>query len=330
MTAGQVSDCTGAAALLVDLPKAQWLLGDRGYDANWFSDALEAKGIRPCIPGRKSGNCALTTQNEVCNSIGDTPALNVSERGCLNGVHCLGNELAALQQRWDDGITGKELRGIGEAYASGRFSFVCNFELAIGREISADYPELPPGGYVKVHSTTSYVAHFVNKADTPYCANRESRNEQVVFIEVIRLSDFPKRMISSLVRLYDCEELQSYQGKSLHYSSCRWRGLSRFGRLEGISQRLPAFIGGETYAGRVAGLSAHQARHDVFQGATKTMESVSHSQGQLNWEVPYSQAKRLLSGLSVAINEDVVEVGIDVGSEPLLNLLNVAVGPFDF
>ena len=54
MTAGQVSDYTGAAALLDDLPKAQWLLGDRGYDADWFRDALQAKGIQPCIPGRKS------------------------------------------------------------------------------------------------------------------------------------------------------------------------------------------------------------------------------------------------------------------------------------
>ena len=54
MTAGQVSDYNGAAALLDDLPKAQWLLGDRGYDADWFRDALQAKGIQPCIPGRKS------------------------------------------------------------------------------------------------------------------------------------------------------------------------------------------------------------------------------------------------------------------------------------
>ena len=54
MTAGQISDYTGAAALLDDLPKAKWLLGDRGYDADWFRDALQAKGIQPCIPGRKS------------------------------------------------------------------------------------------------------------------------------------------------------------------------------------------------------------------------------------------------------------------------------------
>ena len=53
MTAGQVSDYTGAAALLDDLPKAQWLLGDRGYDADWFREALKDKGIRACIPGRK-------------------------------------------------------------------------------------------------------------------------------------------------------------------------------------------------------------------------------------------------------------------------------------
>lgn len=65
--AGQrVSDYTGAAALLGGLPNAEWLLApfhglranhcratDRGYDADWFRDALKDKGIKPCIPGRK-------------------------------------------------------------------------------------------------------------------------------------------------------------------------------------------------------------------------------------------------------------------------------------
>jgi transposase len=34
ITAGQVSDYTGAAALMNDLPKADWLLADRGYDVD--------------------------------------------------------------------------------------------------------------------------------------------------------------------------------------------------------------------------------------------------------------------------------------------------------
>ena len=54
MTAGQARDYIGAAAKLSSLPAAEWLLGDRGYDADWFRDALKDKGIKPCIPGRKS------------------------------------------------------------------------------------------------------------------------------------------------------------------------------------------------------------------------------------------------------------------------------------
>ena len=49
-----------------ELPKAQWLLADRGYDADWFRDdadwfrdVLQEKGITPCIPGRKSRNKAV-------------------------------------------------------------------------------------------------------------------------------------------------------------------------------------------------------------------------------------------------------------------------------
>jgi transposase len=41
-------------ALLDSLPKADWLLADRGYDADWFREALADKGIKPCIPGRQS------------------------------------------------------------------------------------------------------------------------------------------------------------------------------------------------------------------------------------------------------------------------------------
>jgi transposase len=67
MTAGEVSDYTGAVALLSHMPTAEWLLAasdslranrcratDRGYDADWYPEALKDKGIRVCIPGRKN------------------------------------------------------------------------------------------------------------------------------------------------------------------------------------------------------------------------------------------------------------------------------------
>jgi transposase len=53
ITAGQVSVYTGASALMNGLSKAEWLLADRGCDADWFREALIDKFTRPCVPGRK-------------------------------------------------------------------------------------------------------------------------------------------------------------------------------------------------------------------------------------------------------------------------------------
>ena len=52
VSAGQVSDYIDARALLSSMPDVDWLLGDRGYDADWFREALKDKGIQPRIPSR--------------------------------------------------------------------------------------------------------------------------------------------------------------------------------------------------------------------------------------------------------------------------------------
>ena len=54
LSAGQISDYTGAAALLSSLPKAKVLLADRGYDADWFRDALAERDIEACIPSKSN------------------------------------------------------------------------------------------------------------------------------------------------------------------------------------------------------------------------------------------------------------------------------------
>ena len=59
LTAGQVSDHKGAREVLERLPQAQTLIADRGYDSNWFRNELAARGITPCIPGRKHRKQAI-------------------------------------------------------------------------------------------------------------------------------------------------------------------------------------------------------------------------------------------------------------------------------
>ncbi len=53
LSAGQTSDYIGARALLASLPPARTLLADRGYNADWFRNALIERDIQPCIPSRK-------------------------------------------------------------------------------------------------------------------------------------------------------------------------------------------------------------------------------------------------------------------------------------
>jgi transposase len=52
LSEGRMSDYKGVALMLDALPPAKTLLADRGYGADWFRNALIAKGIAPCIPSK--------------------------------------------------------------------------------------------------------------------------------------------------------------------------------------------------------------------------------------------------------------------------------------
>ncbi len=54
LTEGQMSDYKGAALMLNVLPRAKELLGDKGYDADWFRQALTERGITACIPSKSN------------------------------------------------------------------------------------------------------------------------------------------------------------------------------------------------------------------------------------------------------------------------------------
>ena len=52
LSAGQMSDGIGARALLSSVPQSGAPLADRGYNADWFRNALFEIGISRCIPSR--------------------------------------------------------------------------------------------------------------------------------------------------------------------------------------------------------------------------------------------------------------------------------------
>ena len=52
LSEGPKSDNKFAALMIEALPRAKVLIGDRGYDADWFREAPPARGITPCIPSK--------------------------------------------------------------------------------------------------------------------------------------------------------------------------------------------------------------------------------------------------------------------------------------
>ena len=60
LSEGQMSDHKGAFLLLSSLPGARELLGDKGYDSNWFRKALAERGITACIPPRSNRKIQYT------------------------------------------------------------------------------------------------------------------------------------------------------------------------------------------------------------------------------------------------------------------------------
>ena len=52
LSEGQMSDYKGAALMIDALPQAKAMLGDRGYDADWFRAALAERGITKAAFGK--------------------------------------------------------------------------------------------------------------------------------------------------------------------------------------------------------------------------------------------------------------------------------------
>jgi transposase len=59
LSEGQMSDYKGAALMLDAAPRARQLIGDRGYDADWFRSALAARGTAACIPSKANRIIAI-------------------------------------------------------------------------------------------------------------------------------------------------------------------------------------------------------------------------------------------------------------------------------
>jgi transposase len=59
LTEGQMSDYKGAALMFASLPRAKTMIADKGYDGDWFRQALAARKTVACIPSKSNRKVAI-------------------------------------------------------------------------------------------------------------------------------------------------------------------------------------------------------------------------------------------------------------------------------
>lgn len=115
----------------------------------------------------------------------------VSPHDSLDFVESLGNELRALQQRWENGITGEDLRRIGEGYARGRLSLVREFQTTAGIVVADSVKDAPRTDDER-HAVKTYVVHLVNQRNLLQLGDCKARDDEIVLVDVVGLADFPE------------------------------------------------------------------------------------------------------------------------------------------
>ena len=82
ITAGQISDYTGAAALLDELPKAKWLLADRAMMPTGIVTLYRRRGSPPAFRGGSPATKPSNTTNAATNgATGSRSCSGVSKTG---------------------------------------------------------------------------------------------------------------------------------------------------------------------------------------------------------------------------------------------------------
>ena len=66
LTEGQTSDYKGAALMFDSLPKAKGMIADKGYDGDWFRQALAARKTIACIPSKSNRKVHIPHDPALC------------------------------------------------------------------------------------------------------------------------------------------------------------------------------------------------------------------------------------------------------------------------
>jgi transposase len=105
LTPGNVSDVKAAPALIERAGRMRYLLGDKGYDADWLRRSLREIGTVPVIPGRRNRKRAIRYDRQ-----------RYKERHLIENAFCRIKDFRRVATRYDK-LAANFLSGVALATA---------------------------------------------------------------------------------------------------------------------------------------------------------------------------------------------------------------------
>jgi hypothetical protein len=147
------------------------------------------------------------------------------------------------------------------------------------------------------------------------------RQEQSVFVDVVKFVDDPERIAPTVIRLQKLNAILSRLTHSLYFSL-----------REGFVFRGGSSKNGECGSfGGSPSLGENQLIGQIIQGGSEVLDGITdgcearQGQSSLDFNPEYD-----ISGLRLFLREGAVGAGFIVGSEQIIQVVDVLFGPFDF
>lgn len=247
-------------------------------------------------------------QGWACGSGSPRPKVR-SFKDQYDAVH----ELCELNERWNNRISSK-IASLGKLYIEGRLSIIC-YASWNSEASNVEAPSSANGNL----SVEERIAIIIYSADPRKLAYRDSRNEELMLVDVVELPEFPECKTTSLIRAYlvkdNCFELRS----GFHYQS----------QIFGLCYTVPRFVLRELNSVAVSTSGSCDLVGDVVEGDVEVVDCISDDHWDFGWQRLRLVPDVVHARLRVRVHPQTIEVRFEEGAKHGLQLVDVAYGPID-
>jgi hypothetical protein len=232
-----------------------------------------------------------------------------------------------LMEKWNNRLTMNNLR-LAKRYLEGDLELHVVFRLADVPD-PTDYcailkywvPHARKSGSDELHRRNcSLESQVQGNVNHDFFLAKCGTEEHPVFVEIVKLVEFPESIVTALVRLESIYETYRARAHSLY-----------------LSRRLGFIFGRSLADGKVSSsggcgpVGLDQLKRQMVKNTSQLLDSFSSDQRDVSWYLCANlDLLNFISRLRIILGPDSIRISFQEGMQPLFKIADVLIGPFDF